>query len=192
MPGIQPPPPPVRQESLPQVFSPRRCRRRSGTPTSSCRSRRRRRRSGRGPATRRPARRSPPCPWRRCGAPVKPTVSFWESTQLGVPHDLAGLHVERDQPAVHGADIDLAFADARRRGCRASASVVRPARRRVPGSRTRSPRRWRRSAQRRGCRSRCSRARRRPRAASTAGRASTGREYGSRQRRDSATLLALI
>ena len=101
--------------------------------------------------------------------------------QLGVPDQLAGLHVERDQPAVHRADIELALADARCRDCRASGSAGRPAPRRVPGNRTRSPRRWRRSAQRRGCRSPSSRARRRPRAASTAGRGWRVREYGSRR-----------
>ncbi len=45
------------------------------------------------------------------GAPEKPMVNFCELTSFAVPQLLAGLHVERDETAVDGADIDLAARD---------------------------------------------------------------------------------
>ena len=45
------------------------------------------------------------------GAPVKPTVTFLESSSLRVPHLLAGLQVERDQAPIDRADIEIALSD---------------------------------------------------------------------------------
>ena len=53
--------------------------------------------------------------------------------QLGLPGDLAGLRVERNQPPVHACRQTPCPRPGRRRGCTASASGATPSRRPVPG-----------------------------------------------------------